>query len=126
MKKIINTTQTQQKVNSKGMKETNPTINKPVGTLANKTKTTKEQDMGYVIVEDIKKTKENIYLFKLCNFPQQIRKLPESSDIQPNSIPEAIESDDEVNEASIGGRSKSQTYLFCYHLRFLIIMYIIV
>ena len=110
--KIIITTQTQQKVNSKGMKETNPTINKPVETLANKIETTKEQDMGYDIVGDIKKTKSNISLFELCNFPQQRRKLLEAFDPHPNSILEAIEYDDEVNEARIGGISKSQTFPF--------------
>ena len=81
-------------------------------TLANKTETTKEQNMGYDIVRDIKKTKENISLFELCNFPQQRRKLLEAFDPHPNSIPEAIESDDEVNEARIGGRSKSHTLPF--------------
>ena len=67
--KIINTTQTQQKVDSKSMRETNPAINKPVETLENKIETTKEQCMGYDIIEDIKKTKENISFFELCNVP---------------------------------------------------------
>ena len=53
--------------------------------------------MGYDIIEDIKKTKENTCLFELCNLPQKRRKLLEDFDPQPNSIPEAIESDDEVN-----------------------------
>ena len=53
-KKIISTTQTKQNVDSKCMRETNPTINKPMETLANKTETTKEQGMGYDIIEDIK------------------------------------------------------------------------
>ena len=51
------------------------TINKPVENLANKTRTTKEQGMGYDIVEDIKKTKEKslclsyvIFLSKGRNF----------------------------------------------------------
>ena len=42
------------------MKETNPTINKPVETLENKTETTKEHDMGYDIVGEIKKIEANI------------------------------------------------------------------
>ena len=66
-----------------------------------------EQDMGYDIVEDIKKTKANISLFKLCNPPKQRRKLMEAFDPQPNRIPEAIEFDTDINEASIGGKSKS-------------------
>ena len=36
----------------------------------------------------------------------------ESFDPQASSIPKAIESDDEVNEASIGAKSKSQTLHF--------------
>ena len=94
------------------MKETNPTINKPVETLENRTETTKEWGMGYDIVEDIKKTKANISLFELCNFPQQRRKHLEEFDPQPNTIPEAIESGTEINEAIIGEKSKSQTLPF--------------
>ena len=44
----------------------------------NKIEATKEQGMGYDIVEDIKKTKANISLFELCNFPQQRKKLLEA------------------------------------------------
>ena len=62
------------------MRETNPIINKPMETLENKTETTKEQDMGYDIVGNIKKTKANNSLFELCNFPQQRRKLLEAFD----------------------------------------------
>ena len=61
--------------------------------------------MGYDIVEDIRKTKGNISLFELCNFPQQRKKLLEAFNPHPSSIPEAIRSDDEVNEASIRGMS---------------------
>ena len=75
-----------------------------------------EHDMGYDIVEDIKKTKANISLFELCNLPQQRRKLLEAFDPQPSSIPEAIGPDDEVNEASIGGKSKSHTLPFLLSL----------
>ena len=78
-------------------------INKSEGTR----KGLVEHDMGYDIVEDIKKTKTNISLFELCNFPQQRNKLLESFNPWPSSIPKPIEFDDEVNEASIGGKSKS-------------------
>ena len=71
VKKFFGTTQTQHKVNLENIKETSPVINKQVKIVANKPessrKGTKEYNMGYNIVEDIKKTKENIYLFKLCN-----------------------------------------------------------
>ena len=78
MKKIFSTTQTTPKPNLVNIKEIIPVvnkimkiaINKPMQTLENKTEATKEQGMGYDIVEDIKKTKANIFLFELCNFPQ--------------------------------------------------------
>ena len=34
-----------------------------------------EHEMGYDIVEDIKKTKENISLFEMCNVTQQKEKM---------------------------------------------------
>ena len=82
MKKILNTTQTTPKPNPTTIKETilvgnkliKKTTNKPVETLENKIETTKEHGMGYDIIEDIKKTKANISLFELCNFPQQKKK----------------------------------------------------
>ena len=120
MKKILNTTQTTPKPNPIDIKETIPvvdksmktTINKHVETLENKTEATKEQGMGYDIVEYIKKTKENISLFELCNFPQQRTKILEVFNPQLNSVREAIKFDDEVNEASIGGKSRSHTLPF--------------
>ena len=87
-------------------------INKSEGTR----KGLVERDMGYDIIEDIKKTKANISLFELCNLPQQRRKLLEAFDPQPNSILEAIESDTEINEASIGGKSKSLSLSFLLSL----------
>ena len=68
--------------------------------------------MGYDIIQEIKKMKANISLFEICNFPQQRRKLLEYFDPDPSSVPEASESNDEVNEASIGGKSRSQTLPF--------------
>ena len=74
MKKIISTTQTTSKSNPVNMKYKNPVVSNPIKTVITKTETNKkglvEYDMGYDIVEDIKKTKENISLFELCNFPQ--------------------------------------------------------
>ena len=67
VKKNIDTTQPQHKVKPKNIKETSPVINKQVKIMANKPtssrKGTKEYNMGYDIVEDIKKTKANISLF---------------------------------------------------------------
>ena len=48
-------------------------VSKPVKVLESKTKTNKKgptkYDMGYDIIEDIKKTKANISLFQMCNLP---------------------------------------------------------
>ena len=89
-------------------------------TVINKSEGTRkglvERDMGYDIIEDIKKTKENISLFELCNLPQQRRNLLEAFDPQPKSIPKAIEYDTEINEVSIGGKSKYHTFPFMLSL----------
>ena len=68
--------------------------------------------MGYDVMEDIKKTKANISLFELCHLSQQRKKLLEFFNPQLSSVPEAIKSDDEVNEAGIVGKSRSQTLPF--------------
>ena len=50
-------------------------INIPVKPIEDKIdnvkRSLKEHDMGYDIVEDIKKSKANISLFEMCNVPQQ-------------------------------------------------------
>ena len=65
-----------------------PTVSKPVKIVENTTESNKkapvEYDMGYDIVEYIKKAKSNISLFELCNLPQQRKKLLEAFDPQPN------------------------------------------
>ena len=48
--------------------------------MVNKTIKTKEYNMGYDIVEYIKKTKENISFFELFTLPQQRKKLLETFD----------------------------------------------
>ena len=73
MKKILSTTQTTPTSNLVNIKETNTVVKKPIKRVVNKIEGTKkglvEHDMGCDIVEDIKKTKANIYLFELCNLP---------------------------------------------------------
>ena len=71
-----------------------------------------EPEMGYDIIEDIKKTKENVSLFETCNLPQQKKKLLEALDPQPSKTPDNVPLDKEINEASIGGKSKSRTKPF--------------
>ena len=39
-----------------------------------------ECEMGYDIIEDIKKTNVNVSLFEMCNLPQQRRNLLEAFD----------------------------------------------
>ena len=48
----------------------------------------------------------------MCNLPQQRRKLLEAFDPQPNRSMDDIQPDKEINEACIGGKSKSQTLPF--------------
>ena len=48
----------------------------------------------------------------MCNLPQQRRKLLEAFNPQPSRSQDDIQSDKEINEASIGGKSKSQTLPF--------------
>ena len=71
-----------------------------------------ECEMGYDIIEDIKKTKENISLFEMCNLPQQRKKLLESFNAPAGKPQEDIQSEEEINEESIGGKSKSRTLPF--------------
>ena len=43
--------------------------------------------MGYDIVEDIKKAKENISLFEMCNLPQQKDKLLKALEVPEEDPP---------------------------------------
>ena len=54
----------------------------------------------------------NIYLFELCNLPQQRKNLLEAFDPHISKSHVDIQSNNEINEASIGGKSKSQTFPF--------------
>ena len=68
--------------------------------------------MGYDIIEDIKKTKENISLFEMCNLLQQREKLLKAFDAPTSKPQEDIRLEEEISEASIGGKSKSKTLPF--------------
>ena len=48
----------------------------------------------------------------MCNLPQQKKKLLEALGPQPEKSQDNVPLDKEINEASIGGNSKSQTKLF--------------
>ena len=75
MKRISSNTQKTSKFDLVNKKYKVLVVNTRVNIVENKTENSKKGpvncDMGYDIVEEIKKTKENISLFELCNFPQQ-------------------------------------------------------
>ena len=66
-------------------------INTPVKPIEDKIdnvkKSLKEHEMGYDIVEDIKKAKENISLFEMCNVPQQKEKLLKALEVLEEELP---------------------------------------
>ena len=55
--------------------------------IDNVKKNLKEPEMGYDIVEDIKKAKVNISFFEMCNIPQQKEKLLKSLEIPEEEPP---------------------------------------
>ena len=66
--------------------------------------------MGYDIVEDIKRDKENISLFEMCNVPQQKEKLLKALEVPEENLPIDNEpEEEEIGEASVGGKSKCKT-----------------
>ena len=50
-------------------------------------KNIKTPEMGYDIVEDIKKAKENISLFEMCNLPQHKEKLLKALEVPEEKLP---------------------------------------
>ena len=69
MKKIRNNTQTLLVPDLVITRQNAPIISKPVKAIETK-KISTNCEMGYDIIEDIKKTKENISLLEMCNLPQ--------------------------------------------------------
>ena len=88
MKKINSNTQTPPIPNLVITRKKAPAVSNPVKVVESKVdinkKISAEGDMGYDIIEDIKKTKTNISLFEMCNLPQQRKKLLEAFDSQTN------------------------------------------
>ena len=66
----------------------------------------KAPEMGYDIVEDIKKAKANISLFEMCNVPQQKEKLLKALEVPEEELPTNNQPEEEVVEASVGGKYK--------------------
>ena len=68
--------------------------------------------MGYVIVEGIKKAKENISLFEMCNLSQQKEKLLKAIETPDEEPPSDNQPKEEIGEARVGGKSKYKTPTF--------------
>ena len=102
-------------------------INMPVKPVKEKIdnvkKNLEEHMMEYNIVEDIKKAKENILLFEMCNVPQQKEKLLKALEVPEENLPTDNEpEEEEIGEASVGGKSKYKTPPFLLLLKFSTIM----
>ena len=68
-----------------------------------------EHKMDYDIVEDIKKVRENISLFEMCNVPQQKEKLLKALEVSEERLPtDSQPQEEEIGEASMGGKPKSK------------------
>ena len=69
-----------------------------------------EQQMDYDVVEDLKKVKENASLFKMCKVPQQKEILLKALEALDERLPINNRSakEEEIEETSIGGKSKSK------------------
>ena len=68
--------------------------------------------MRYDVVEDIKKAKENISLFEMCNLPQQKENLLKALETPEKEPPSDNQPEEEIGEASLGGISRYKTTSF--------------
>ena len=88
-------------------------INMPIKPIEEKTdgvkKNLKEHKMEYDIVEDIKRAKENISLFEMCNMPQQKEILLKALETLENLPTDNQPQEEEIGEASVGGKPKCKT-----------------
>ena len=79
MKKIKNNTPTvnipEFVISSQSPKKFNMPVKSTENKVENVKKNFTKHEMGYDIVEDIKKSKANISFFEMCNLPQQKEKL---------------------------------------------------
>ena len=69
----------------------------------------KEPEMGYDIVEDIKRAKANISLFEMCNVPQKKEKLLKALEVPKEELPTNNQPAEEIVEASVGGKTRFKT-----------------
>ena len=74
--------------------------------------------MEYDIVEDIKKVRANISLFEMCNVPHQKEKLLKSLKASEERLPTDNQpQEEEIGEASMGGKPKSKNAPFSLLLK---------
>ena len=66
-------------------------VNMPIKPIEDKVDNVKENlktpEMGYDIMEDIKRSKVNISLFEMCNVPQQKEKLLKALEVREEELP---------------------------------------
>ena len=74
-------------ITSQDMKKINMHVKPVEEKIDNVKKKLKENEMGYDIVEDIKKAKANISLFEMCNVPQQKEKLLKALEVPEDELP---------------------------------------
>ena len=107
MKKIKNNTYTVNIpdffITSKNPKAISTSVKSAKNKVENIKKNSNEHEMGYDIVEDIKKTKANISLFEMCNLPQQKEKLLKALEKPITKPQNDNQFEEEIGEASIGG-----------------------
>ena len=81
-------------------------VNTPINPTENKTENVKknqdEHEMGYDIVEDIKKAKSNISLFEMCNLPQQKENLLKALETLEKEPPIDNQLEEDIGETSLG------------------------
>ena len=98
--------------NSQDPEKVNIHVKHTENKIENVKKNRDEHEMGNDIVEDIKRAKENVSLFEMCNLPHQkenILKVLETSDKEP---PIDNQPEEEIGEAILGGKSKYKTPTF--------------
>ena len=116
MKKVNNNTSTikipEFVISSQDPKKVNTHVKPAESKTGNVKKNLKEHEIGYDVVEDIKKAKENISLFEMCNLPQQKEKILKALETPEKEPPITNQPEEEIGEASLGGKSKYKTPTF--------------
>ena len=116
MKKIKNNTSTVKipefVISSQDPKKFNTPVKPTESKIENVKKNLKGHEMGYDSVEYINKAKANISLFEMCNLTQQKENLLKSLETPEEDPPSENQLEEEIGEASLGGKSKYKTPTF--------------